>query len=391
MENLYRAQGPPLIQANNSLVRSTFENTPGPSVEKTIYHAGIKIWNRKEHRYVRNGSRAVHPGTGEDQWPHTPQCTQADRLNLNWKDVSCCVRTVNRQFSPLFRPVVRDSPDLPYATVNGNNIYETAAVLAVTTASVATLSAPTVITTTTALSRDRSVRTFYARMPSVGKTAETRIGKTVSDAKVNSLFDSYKDPHEDLILTEGIERLCADLSLSPDDFKVLILAWKLDAGQMCRFTRDEFVGGCRSLGVESVRAIKEKLPEIATQVASNPDVFKDLYRFTFRFGLDNTVGQRILPIETAVILWRLVFTVREPPILERWLRFLDKHRDVFRGVPRDTWNMFLNFSEAVGDDLSVYDDTEAWPSVFDDFVEFDNDQANQNISNKDKDSDCIVR
>ncbi|BET01486.1 DUF298 [Nesidiocoris tenuis] len=287
--------------------------------------------------------------------------------------------------------VVRDSPDLPYATVNGNNIYETAAVLAVTTASVATLSAPTVITTTTALSRDRSVRTFYARMPSVGKTAETRIGKTVSDAKVNSLFDSYKDPHEDLILTEGIERLCADLSLSPDDFKVLILAWKLDAGQMCRFTRDEFVGGCRSLGVESVRAIKEKLPEIATQVASNPDVFKDLYRFTFRFGLDNTVGQRILPIETAVILWRLVFTVREPPILERWLRFLDKHRDVFRGVPRDTWNMFLNFSEAVGDDLSVYDDTEAWPSVFDDFVEFDNDQANQNISNKDKDSDCIVR
>ncbi|KAF6199141.1 hypothetical protein GE061_007166 [Apolygus lucorum] len=289
--------------------------------------------------------------------------------------------------------VLYESAEVPVtATLNGNNIYETAAVLAVTTASVAALSAPTVITTTTTtLHRERSVRTFYARMPSVGKTPEVRIGKTVSDSKVNSLFDSYKDPGEDSILAEGIERLCSDLALSPDDFKVLILAWKLDAGQMCRFTRDEFVNGCRSLGVETVRAIRDKLPEIVTQVASNPDVFKDLYRFTFRFGLDSSVGQRILPVETAVILWRLVFTVREPPILERWLRFLDSHRDQMRGVPRDTWNMFLNFSEAVGDDLSVYDDTEAWPSIFDDFVEFDNDQANQNISNKDKPEENIYR
>ena len=32
-----------------------------------------------------------------------------------------------------------------------------------------------------------------------------------------------------------------------------------------------------------------------------------------------------------------------------------------RGIPRDTWNMFLNFTSAVGSDLSTYDDTEAWP------------------------------
>jgi len=50
-----------------------------------------------------------------------------------------------------------------------------------------------------------------------------------------------------------------------------------------------------------------------------------------------------------------------------------------RGIPRDTWNMFLNFTIAVGSDLSQYDDTEAWPSLFDDFVEFENDQLNQNV------------
>jgi DCN1-like protein 3 len=42
--------------------------------------------------------------------------------------------------------------------------------------------------------------------------------------------------------------------------------------------------------------------------------------------------------------------------------------------------MFLNFVTSVGSDLSLYDDTEAWPSLLDDFVEFENDQLNQNSS-----------
>ena len=40
--------------------------------------------------------------------------------------------------------------------------------------------------------------------------------------------------------------------------------------------------------------------------------------------------------------------------------------------------MFLNFCETVGHDLSVYDEDEAWPSLFDDFVEYENDKENQN-------------
>lgn len=105
-------------------------------------------------------------------------------------------------------------------------------------------------------------------------------------------------------------------------------------------------------------------------------------RFTFKFGLDNAAGQRILPVDTAIVLWKLVFNVREPLILERWLTFLES-QDSIRGIPKDTWNMFLNFAESVyNGDLSNYDDTEAWPSIFDDFVEYENDQANQNISDR---------
>lgn len=113
-------------------------------------------------------------------------------------------------------------------------------------------------------------------------------------------------------------------------------------------------------------------------------------RFAFKFGLDVQTGQRILPTNMAIVLWKLVFTVREPSILHRWLNFLDSH-PLVRGIPKDTWNMFLNFSEYIGNDLSSYDDNEAWPCLFDDFVEYENDQANQNISkDKERDSDDFV-
>merc|ERR1712105_401313 len=86
--------------------------------------------------------------------------------------------------------------------------------------------------------------------------------------------------------------------------------------------------------------------------------------------------QRILPVDMAVSLWLLVYSQNEPPLLKKWLHFLEKHPQV-RGIPSDTWNMLINFTNTVGSDLTQYDDTEAWPSLFDDFVEFENDQLNQ--------------
>ncbi len=152
--------------------------------------------------------------------------------------------------------------------------------------------------------------------------------------------------------------MCRDLELKPEDFKVLVVAWKFGAEQMCRFSREEFFNGMREFKVDSMKGIQGRLPEVVAETLADPNKFKDLYRFAFKFGLDSEIGQRILGVDMAVSLWKVVFSQREPAILSRWISFLEKHPSHIRGIPRDTWNMFLNFVETVGSDMSSYDDTE---------------------------------
>lgn len=197
----------------------------------------------------------------------------------------------------------------------------------------------------------------------------------ISDNAINKLFEEYKDAAEDAILSEGIERLCRDLDYKPDDFAILVLAWCLDAAQMCCFTKAEFIQGLQQMAASTIDEIKMRLRQTIDKLAADTELFKQLYRFTFRFGLEP--GHRILSLDMAIILWRLVFTVHTPAILDRWLNFLEQNPTI-RGIPKDTWNMFLNFAETC--DITSYDADEAWPSLFDDFVEYENDRLNQNLA-----------
>lgn len=189
----------------------------------------------------------------------------------------------------------------------------------------------------------------------------------LDEAKIHSLFAKYKDDGEDAILADGMEKFCQDLGVDPTEFVVLVLAWKFNASEMCRFTKKEFVEGCKEVRADSIKGLQSKLPELEDEVVRDTEKFKDLYRFTFKFGLDVEDGQRALPTNIAIALWKLVFSKNMPVVMDRWFTYLNE-REV-RGISRDTWNMFYNFTESIESDFSNYDDSEAWPSLFDDFVE----------------------
>lgn len=71
-----------------------------------------------------------------------------------------------------------------------------------------------------------------------------------------------------------------------------------------------------------------------------------IYRFSFKFGLDSEINERVLPIDMAISLWRVVFSQRDSSMLQRWINFLEAHPHI-RGIPKDTWNMFLNLVDCV--------------------------------------------
>uniref|UniRef100_A0A2K6FCE4 DCN1-like protein n=1 Tax=Propithecus coquereli TaxID=379532 RepID=A0A2K6FCE4_PROCO len=172
------------------------------------------------------------------------------------------------------------------------------------------------------------------------------------------------------LLGEGMEHFCNDLCVDAAEFQMLLLAWKFKAATMSKFTRKEFFDGCKAVSPYSIDGICARFPSLLTE-AKQEDKFKDLYRFTFQFGLDSEEGPQSLHWEIAIALWKLVFTQNNPPILDQWLNFLTENPSGIQGISRDTWNMFLNFTQVIGPVLSNCSEDEAWPSLFDTFVEWE--------------------
>ena len=70
---------------------------------------------------------------------------------------------------------------------------------------------------------------------------------TVDVAKVTRVFESYAGDGEEM-LEDGIAAFCGDLRIDPQDVAILIIAWRMNAAEMCVFTKEEFIRGFQDLG-----------------------------------------------------------------------------------------------------------------------------------------------
>lgn len=196
------------------------------------------------------------------------------------------------------------------------------------------------------------------------------IEPTTDSALLEVLYDRYKDPQADMILVDGITLLCNDLQVDPQDIVMLVISWHFEAATMCEFSKDEFIDGMESLGVDSIEKFREKIPELRAEL-KDEQKFSEIYNFTFDWAKEK--GQKSLALDTAVGMWQLLFAEKQWPLIGHWCQFVQERHS--KAISRDTWAQLLDFVNTVEPSLSNYDPDGAWPYLIDEFVDYLNENG----------------
>eukprot|EP00051_Salpingoeca_urceolata_P000711 m.35559 g.35559 ORF g.35559 m.35559 type:complete len:264 (+) comp10932_c0_seq1:166-957(+) len=197
----------------------------------------------------------------------------------------------------------------------------------------------------------------------IGASASAPRKPKIDKRQLARFFEKYQDD-AGAIRVDGMIRLCADLEVDPSDIAMLVMAYKLKAETSCVFTKTEFLTGMESLGVDSLASLKGKLNALRKEM-DHAETFRAIYLYTFDFA--KTPPQRSLDLETAIGMWQLLLVGRFD-YLPHWIEFLQEcHK---KSIPRDTWNLLLEFVLTIKPDFSNYDDEGAWPCLIDEFVEW---------------------
>jgi hypothetical protein len=127
----------------------------------------------------------------------------------------------------------------------------------------------------------------------------------------------------------------------------------------------------RSRRVSTVAELKAKLPWLRDQL-KNDAFFPKFFAWAYDFSCEP--GQKSMPLDGVRGLLSMLITPQRWPLVADFDAFLATQS---KTVSKDTWVLLLELAKTLKTpaDATAYDDSAAWPVMFDDFVEFERKRA----------------
>eukprot|EP01061_Rhynchopus_euleeides_P043024 TRINITY_DN7507_c1_g2_i1.p1 TRINITY_DN7507_c1_g2~~TRINITY_DN7507_c1_g2_i1.p1 ORF type:complete len:288 (+),score=111.22 TRINITY_DN7507_c1_g2_i1:145-1008(+) len=188
---------------------------------------------------------------------------------------------------------------------------------------------------------------------------------------MEKFFDKHRkasDCDDLCIQGEGLMTLAEDLGVSIDDDALLLLACRIQAAEPFKLGQSEFVNGMRSLGIDSVSALKKALVQWKRDLADNRH-FKYFYWFAFDWTREENA--RVMQNDAAIDSWNVLLKMKAKELhfpLDLWCEFVSTQHK--KAISRDVWKSLLDFMMSTKSDMSNYDEDEGWPVLIDEFVEW---------------------
>ncbi|KAF9553816.1 DUF298-domain-containing protein [Agrocybe pediades] len=205
------------------------------------------------------------------------------------------------------------------------------------------------------------------------------------------LFEKYADNDDtNVIGPDGFVQLCTDAGMPMEGALPIIFEWQLNAKEMAKISKEEWVAGTTTLQISSIPQISavvkeledllilEKRP-VSSTVKGQPEYDRKAYLgyaadvksafqklYFFSFNLVKPEGSKNIEMETAIAFWT-VLLVPKYPLMGEIIRFINE-KGTYKASNKDLWSMMLEFCQTVSPTLENYEADGAWPTLLDDFV-----------------------
>ncbi|ODV93336.1 hypothetical protein PACTADRAFT_5123 [Pachysolen tannophilus NRRL Y-2460] len=197
-------------------------------------------------------------------------------------------------------------------------------------------------------------------------------GKTLEDNKyfedLEEIFNQYKENDEQIGI-DGTFKYIQDLGFEPENAVVLALAEFLESPTTGVFLKKKFINNWSNANINSIPKMRKKLLEFQDLMFNDPKFLRKIYDFAFTYSLEE--NQRSLPPDVAVEYWRLLLTKTfGQEKIETFIKFIENEHNF--AISRDQWQMLYLFMQYWEEhpNLETYDESAAWPSLMDQFVEY---------------------